>query len=200
MNNKLFEEKVCDYKGRLFATLDRFDWASVHTLALELLDCWKTGRQVFICGNGGSGANAMHIANDLIYGISKTVGSGLRCHALTANSSVVTCLANDEGYESIFSTQISVLASPGDVLLVLSGSGNSPNILSAIEAARAKEVKCYGILGYSGGKAKEMLDVPIHFPIDDMQMSEDIQLMVAHIISQWLYEQRKNIHSTRDRL
>ena len=193
MDNKFFDEKVGDYKRRLFATLEDFNWTSVHALASELYDCWKTGRQVFICGNGGSGANAMHMANDFIYGISKTFGSGLKCHALTANSSVLTCLANDEGYESIFSSQLSVLAHREDVLLVLSGSGNSTNIIRAIETARSKGMKCYGILGFSGGRAKDMLEVPIHFPIDDMQISEDVQMIVAHIVAQWLYERRKSI-------
>ena len=193
MDNKFFYEKASDYKRRLFTTLEDFDWTSVHALASELYDCWKTGRQVFICGNGGSGANAMHMTNDFIYGISKTFGSGLKCHALTANSSVLTCLANDEGYESIFSSQLGVLAHPEDVLLVLSGSGNSPNIIRAIETAHSKGLKSYGILGFSGGRAKDMLEVPIHFPIDDMQISEDVQMIVAHIVAQWLYERRKSI-------
>ena len=146
----------------------------------------KHGRQVFLCGNGGSGANAVHIANDFLYPVSKTPGSGLRIHALPANSSVVTCLANDEGYDQVFAMQLAVLARAGDVLIVLSGSGNSPNILKAIEQAKRQGVRSYAILGYSGGKAKATADVPIHFAVDDMQISEDLQMMVAHMIMQWL--------------
>ena len=81
----------------------RFDWQGVEELARELLDCWKTGRQLFLCGNGGSAGNAIHLANDFLYGISKTRGSGLRVTALPANASVLTCLANDCGYDQIFS-------------------------------------------------------------------------------------------------
>src|SRR6201995_4984575 len=117
-----------DYSSRLSATLERFDWAPVERLAHELLDCWQTGRQVFFAGNGGSGGNANHLANDFLYALSKTRGSGLRVHSLSSNPSVITCLANDEGYDEVFSLQLAVLAQKGDVLIVMSGSGNSPNI------------------------------------------------------------------------
>ena len=170
------------------------DLSGVDALTRELADCWQTGRQVFLCGNGGSAANAAHIANDLLYGISKTPGSGLRVHALPANMSVMTCLANDEGYDEVFALQLAVQARAGDVLIALSGSGNSPNILRAIDAAKRLGVRSYAILGYSGGKAKAMADVPIHFAIDDMQISEDLQMMVAHVIMQWLSANRP-LHS-----
>src|SRR5471030_1690409 len=85
-----------DYSRRLQAVLQTTDWSQVGRLAEELHDCWRSGRQVFLCGNGGSAGNAIHLANDFLYGISKTRGSGLRVNALPANSSVLTCLANDE--------------------------------------------------------------------------------------------------------
>lgn len=188
-----FSRKINSYTSQMHAVMEAFDWAPVHALAQEFLDCWKTGRQIFVCGNGGSGANAVHIANDFIYGISKKKGSGLRCHALSANAAVLTCLANDEGYDQIFSYQLGVQAQAGDVLLVLSGSGNSGNIVEAIKTADDKGMQTYGVLGYSGGKAKELLQVPIHFEIDDMQISEDLQMVVAHMISQWLYDLRDSI-------
>ena len=94
-----------------------------------------TGRQVFFCGNGGSAGNAIHLANDFLYGIAKRTGAGLKVPALSANPAVVTCLANDVGYDHIFSEQLAVLAETGDLLIVLSGSGNSPNILRVLEQA-----------------------------------------------------------------
>ncbi len=178
------------YSERLHQVIDAADFDAIGGLAEELMDCWRTGRRVFLCGNGGSAANANHIANDLIYGISKAFGSGLRIEALTANASVVTCLANDEGYDRVFSYQLGVKAKPNDVLIVLSGSGNSPNILKALETAREMGVRSYALLGYSGGRAKTLADHPIHFEIDDMQIAEDMQLVVAHMIMQWLYENR----------
>lgn len=188
-SNALF----ADYSSRLAALMATYDWSSVSVLAEEFLDCWKTGRQIFIAGNGGSAGNAIHLANDFVYGISKKPGSGLRIHALPANSAVLTCLANDEGYDQIFSLQLAVQARPDDVLIVLSGSGNSPNILKALEEAKRIGMKSYAILGYTGGKALGMADVPIHFNIDDMQISEDMQLIVGHMIMQYLYTQRDQV-------
>ena len=150
-------------------------------------------KQVFICGNGGSAGNAIHLANDFIYGIAKRPGGGLRVNALAANPAIITCLANDIGYESVYSEHLSVMANPHDVLIVLSGSGNSPNIVAALEQARAMNVKSYAILGFSGGRCKQLADIPIHFPIDDMQVSEDLQLIVGHMIMQWLYENRSKV-------
>ena len=187
-----------DYTARLNATLERFDWAPVERLAHELLDCWQTGRQVFFAGNGGSGGNANHLANDFLYALSKTPGSGLRVHSLSANPSVITCLANDEGYDQVFSLQLAVLARKGDVLVAMSGSGNSPNIIRALQEAKTIGMTSYAVLGFSGGKAKAIADVPIHFAIDDMQISEDAQTIIGHMLMQWLYAQRGDIAKNKD--
>lgn len=185
------------YTNRLSGLLTNFDWGPVNILAQELFACWKDGRQVFIAGNGGSGGNANHIANDFIYPISKTLGSGIRIHSLSENQSILSCLANDEGYECVFSHQLAVLGRAQDVLIVLSGSGNSNNIVKALEQAKRMNIKSYAILGYSGGRAKSLTDVPIHFPIDDMQISEDCQTIVFHMIMQWLYRQRDVVLNDR---
>lgn len=176
-----------DYARRLQAVLADFEWTGVASLAEQLQACWREERQLFICGNGGSAGNAIHLANDFLYGISKVHGSGLRVHALPANPSVLTCLANDVGYDEIFSMQLAVQARKADVLIVLSGSGNSPNIVRALEQARTIGMRTFAILGYSGGKAKALADVPIHFAVEDMQIAEDMQLVVGHMIMQWLY-------------
>jgi D-sedoheptulose 7-phosphate isomerase len=188
-----------DYSVRLNATLEGFDWAPVERLAYDLLDCWQTGRQVFLAGNGGSGGNANHLSNDFLYALSKTPGSGLRVHSLSANPSVITCLANDEGYDQVFSLQLAVLARKGDVLIALSGSGNSLNIVRALHEARAIGMTSYAVLGFSGGKAKAIADVPIHFHIDDMQISEDAQMIVGHMMMQWLHDQRGTIAAPKSK-
>lgn len=182
-----------DYAKRLSAALETFDWAPVEKLAYELRDCWQTGRQVFFIGNGGSGGNANHLANDFLYALSKTPGSGLRAHSLVANPSVLTCLANDEGYDQVFSLQLAVMARKGDVLIAFSGSGNSPNIVRAIEEAKKIGMTSYAVLGFSGGKCKEIADVPMHFAINDMQIAEDAQVIIGHMLMQWLYPQRGDI-------
>lgn len=187
-----------DYISRFSDILQGFDWAPVEKLAYELRDCWQTGRQVFFCGNGGSGGNANHLANDFLYALSKTPGSGLRVHSLSSNPSVITCLANDEGYDQVFSLQLAVLARKGDVLICFSGSGNSPNILKALEEAKSLGMTSYSVLGFTGGKAKALSDVPIHFAVDDMQIAEDAQMVIGHMIMQWLYAQRGDIIKTRE--
>jgi D-sedoheptulose 7-phosphate isomerase len=183
-------EMAGHYAGRLGALLATTDWSLITPLAEELLDCWGTGRQVFWIGNGGSAGNATHLSNDFLYPISKKRGSGIRSHALTANAPVITCLANDEGYDEAFAMQLAVLANPGDVLIAFSGSGNSPNILRALEEAKAIGMKTFAILGFSGGRAKEITDYPIHFAIEDMQIAEDMQLIVGHMVMRYLHANR----------
>ena len=175
-----------DYSERLQQTLQNQDWEPVYRLGVDLQSAWREGRQVFLCGNGGSAANAIHLANDFLYGIDRDHGLGLRVHALPANSSVLTCLGNDIGYADIFSHQLAVLGEEGDLLLVFSGSGNSMNIVKALEMARTKKIKSYAVLGYSGGKALGLADVAIHFPIDDMQIAENCQQVVGHMLMRWL--------------
>lgn len=184
-----------NYSELLSTTLDQFDWAPVEQLSRNLMECWKTGKQLFLAGNGGSAGSANHFANDFLYPISKIKGSGIRVHSLSSNPAMLTCLANDEGYENIFSYQLAVLGKPDDVLLVFSGSGNSPNILNVLEEAKRLKMKSYAVLGYSGGKAKELADVPIHFAVEDMQIAEDTQSIVCHMIVQWLYAHRDSINS-----
>jgi len=161
--------------------------AAVPILGEALRESWKLGRTVYLCGNGGSAGNAIHLANDFLYGAGISNGIGLRVEALSANPSVLTSLANDVGYEEIFAEQIRVKANPGDVLIVLSGSGNSANVVKALEVGNAKGMQTFAILGYSGGRCKELARHPIHFEIDDMQIAEDLQLIVGHICMQWLH-------------
>lgn len=177
-----------NYNLRLQSILNNLIWDKAVLLAQDVRNCWATDKQIFLCGNGGSAANAMHIANDFIYGIATRTKSkrGLKVVALPANQSVLTCLGNDIGYENIFSYQLSSLGKKNDLLMVLSGSGNSPNIVNAILEAKRIGMKSYALLGFNGGRCKDIADVPLHFPINDMQIAEDIQLVIGHMIMQWL--------------
>ena len=181
---------VSAYQGTLISALRAYEWSGVVQLADALGACWREDRQVFLCGNGGSAANAVHLANDFLYGIDKPAGRGLRVTALSANPAVLTCLANDVGYAEVFARQLTVLARRGDILIVLSGSGNSPNIVRALEIARELGLTSFAILGYSGGKSLQLADHPIHFAVDDMQVAEDLQMIVGHMVMQRLSENR----------
>lgn len=177
-----------NYSARLQESLAKSDWGNVEKLALDLRECWEQGRQVFLCGNGGSAANAIHLANDYLYGIGSHTHSGMRVHALSANPAVLTCLANDINYEQIFAEQLAVFGRPGDLLIAFSGSGNSANIQAVLREAKEMKIKSYAILGFSGGVCKGLADVPIHFPVEDMQLSEDFQMIVGHMLMQWLHD------------
>ncbi len=174
------------YKHRLSEQLERFDWTPVEELANILLELAKKRQNLFICGNGGSAGNAVHLANDFLYGVDPSGQFALNVEALSANSSVLTCLGNDIGYDSIFAHQLKVKAKQDDLLIVLSGSGNSANIVAALKQAKDIGMRSSAILGYSGGLAIGLSDIPIHFPIDDMQIAEDLQIIVGHMLMQYL--------------
>ena len=181
-----------EYSSRLKAVLSVSDWSPVAQLANDLQFCLKENRRLFICGNGGSAGNAIHLANDFLYGVAKITGGGLKVLSLSDNAAVITCLANDLGYDQIFSEQLAVQGQKGDLLITLSGSGNSPNIIRVIEQAKAMSIKSYAILGFDGGKCKKLADVPIHFPVNDMQIAEDLQVIVGHMLMQWLFINRSH--------
>lgn len=180
------KSSFADYASRLASALKNQDWSHVDALEQELFRAWKEGSHVYICGNGGSAANAIHWANDMLYVIAKEGGPGMRIMALPANSSALTCLANDLGYDHVFSAQLATFGKKGDVLIALSGSGNSPNIVRALKQASEIGMKSFALLGFSGGACKSLADVVIHFPLDDMQIVEDLQLVVCHMLAQAL--------------
>jgi len=175
-----------EYAQRLREVVSDRDWDDVYKLARSIGLAWSNNQQIFLCGNGGSAANAVHLANDLLYGVSDGKGTGVRVEALPSNTAVLTCLANEISYEEIYSQQLRTKGNEGDVLIALSGSGNSPNIVRALEVAKELNMKTFAILGYAGGRCLELADVSIHFPIDDMQISEDLQLITGHMCMQWL--------------
>ena len=175
-----------NYTEQLASAFGKIEVDIINHLASSLNAARAGKKNVFLCGNGGSAANANHWANDLIYGAGKTGRGGVRAHSLAANTSVIMCLANDTGYENVFSGQLVVLASPGDVLITLSGSGNSPNIVTALERANALEMETWALVGYDGGKALQLAKNVIHFPVNDMQIAEDLQMVVCHEITKIL--------------
>ena len=191
-----FARQSLRYVDRLQACFNAFNLSAVESLAHALHDAWIERKAVYICGNGGSAANAVHLANDLHYGVGACgegdAVPGLHVEALPANAAVVTCLANDTGYENIYSHQVGVKGRKGDILVVLSGSGNSENVVRAIEKANEIGLETFAIVAFSGGKCKELAKTAIHFEIDDMQIAEDTQLIVGHMCMQWLNLRKPN--------
>jgi D-sedoheptulose 7-phosphate isomerase len=172
---------IAEYKQKLDLVWKSIDHYQVEKLEYDLLTAWKNEKSVFICGNGGSAANANHLANDLLYGINP-YGKGIKVHSLCANSSINTCLANDTGYENVFSKQLHTLGSKEDLLIALSGSGNSQNIINSLREARKIGIQTCVMLGFNGGECIKLADTVIHFKIDDMQVSEDCQMIIFHLL------------------
>ena len=175
-----------DYTNLLNSSLISIDENKVELLISTLINAWSNKKFVFLCGNGGSAGNANHLANDLIFGASYPHDIGLSVESLAANPSVITCLANDIGYENIFSYQLKAKASKGDILICFTGSGNSPNIINALNTAKELGLITFCFIGFDGGKCKNIADNLIYSEVHDMQISEDIQTIVMHFVVQRL--------------
>jgi D-sedoheptulose 7-phosphate isomerase len=173
-----------EYKSYTQRALDSVDEREVRTLIDTLFDAFLSGAMVFVIGNGGSASNASHLAQDLAKGTcaSPDQDRRLRALALTDNMAFFSALANDEGYEQAFAGQLRTFASPGDLLIAISGSGNSPNILRAVEYANANGLKTIGVTGFSGGKLHDLVAERVHVPLNDMCTSESIHSIVFHYV------------------
>src|SRR5437867_4861522 len=166
--------------------LRKIDPAEVKALADAIYDCYDKKRFVFLCGNGGSGSNASHFCEDLGKGTLRREDfdndkkKRLRVISLTDNTPYILAWANDEGFDRIFAEQLKNLASPGDLLIAISGSGNSPNVLRAVEWANRNGLKTFGCTGFTGGKLRNLAQQNLHVPIEDMGIVESIHLTAFH--------------------
>ena len=146
-----------------------------------ILNAYRAGKKVLLIGNGGSAADAQHIAAELA-GRFKLERAGLPAIALTTNTSTLTAVANDYGYDRVFSRQLEALANDKDVLIAITTSGTSPNILKAAEMAHSKGVTVIGLTGATGGKLKDMADLTIMVPSDDTARIQEAHITIGHII------------------
>lgn len=178
-----------DYLDRVCREIQGLDLGQLQAFSQLVEDAYHAGKFVFIIGNGGSGANASHLSEDLAKCTLRDFESQkrLKVLSLTDNTAGIMAWANDEGYDRIFVEQLKNLASPGDVLLAISGSGNSPNILKAVEWANAHEMKTLGITGFGGGKLKPLAHLNFHVGIDDMGIVESLHQVAFHWIIDDLY-------------
>ncbi len=173
-----------DYKSYTQQALDSVDETEVNRFIDTLYDAYERGARVFVIGNGGSAANASHLAQDLAKGTCSSMEQEKRIRALslTDNLPFLSALANDEGYDQVFVQQLRTFCEPGDLLVAISGSGNSPNILQAVEYANANGMKTVGITGFSGGKLRGMATEGVHVPLNDMCTSESIHSIIFHYV------------------
>ena len=166
--------------------LDRIDQQQMRRWSGLLFDAWDQGQFVYVIGNGGSGTTATHICEDLGKSslrecdLQDESKKRLKIMSLTDNLGWILAVGNDVGYEDIFVQQLMNYGQPGDVLLAISGSGNSPNILKAVDWANRHQLKTFGLTGFSGGKLKEMQQDGLHVDLQDMGMVESIHLALFH--------------------
>jgi D-sedoheptulose 7-phosphate isomerase len=161
-------------------------YPGVDRIAAELLAAYRDGRTVFIFGNGGSAATASHFACDLSKGATTRIPAAakkFRVIALTENTSLITAWANDSNYEDIFAEQLRNLLAPDDVVLAISGSGNSPNVLKALELALCAGAHTIGLTGFRGGKMKPLCRTCLVVPCENMEVIEDVHLAACHAVS-----------------
>jgi D-sedoheptulose 7-phosphate isomerase len=149
-------------------------------VAVMLLNCQARGRVIFVIGNGGSAATASHFACDLGKGTRRDGPPTFHVVSLTDNVPLLTAWANDSGYEHVFSEQLTPLARPGDLLVAISASGNSPNVVAAIDAAQSCGMAVVGLTGRSGGRLAHLADVVVNVPSDRIEIVEDAHLVVVH--------------------
>ncbi len=157
--------------------------------ALNLLDETrrKKGR-IYICGNGGSAATASHFQNDFNKGVSEYIEIPFRFYCLNDNVATLMAIANDIGYEEVFRFQLRNNLEENDVLVAISGSGNSSNVIHAVEYAKQHGCKIIGLTGFSGGKLKELSDISLHAPVNSMQVTEDIHMIFDHLMMSIFYK------------
>ena len=195
----MLTEPISDYLAETRAALDGLSVQEIRAFIEALEQAYRDGRQVLIIGNGGSAASATHLAVDL----SKTVlgrpvnrgAKRFRALALTTDVSVLTAWANDFSFNDVFAEQIEALGQPGDLLVVITGSGNSANVVSGVETAKRRGLRTIGLLGFDGGRVKEMLDTHVLVQSTDYGHVEDMHLVLVHLVTAYFAGRIRSGHS-----
>jgi len=180
-----------DYFLKVSDTLQYIDTVAIVSLADLLLKSRVNGNSIFIFGNGGSGATASHVTGDFLKGISYGLEKRFRVQCLNDNLSGMMAISNDLSYEEIFIEPLKAFLSKDDVVIGISGSGNSVNVVKALEYARSSGARTVAFCGFNGGKIKEIADIVIHAPVHDMEVTEDIHIIIFHAIKQIIMKELK---------
>lgn len=180
---KNYEQEIKEYYKELSDTLLKLNYEQISEAMNALVDCYENGGTVYVFGNGGSSATASHMVCDFNKGVSMKKSKKFNFVCLSDNTPILTALANDLSYEDVFAYQIEKILTKDDLVLAISGSGNSKNIIKACEVAKKTGVKIIGMTGYDGGKLYQMADYHLHAPINDMMKAEDIHMSFDHMMA-----------------
>jgi len=176
-----------NYLKGLTRALARIDRAVFVAVVDTVKQAHAADKVVYICGNGGSAATASHMANDLLKAPAQATGCRpIRAIALTDCVPLMTALANDLDYSQIFARQLGALGREGDLLITISASGNSPNVLEAAQTARKMGMKVVGLTGFQGGKLKDLVDIHLNVPSTTIAIVEDAHLIIEHALVETL--------------
>ena len=186
------------YLEQVSSSVARLPLAQIAAFAETVERAYRDDRQVFLIGNGGSASTASHMACDLaknIYPANALAGiRRFRVLSLTDNVALITALANDCGYDRVFAEQLSYYVRPGDLVIAISASGNSPNVLEALVAARGAGARTAALLGFDGGRARELADLSVVIDSGDYGHVEDAHLVVNHLVTAWMRRVVAGIH------
>lgn len=175
-------QTAADYFAALCGTLARIDGGAVERLAGAVRRTRDAGGMIYTLGNGGSASTASHLALDLAKNVRRPDRPNLRVFALTDNAGLLTAWANDQRYEDVFAAQLEAVVRPEDLVIAVSGSGNSPNVLNAVRVAKEHGATTFGITGFAGGKLLGAADDCVIVPSDNMQLVEDGHLAITHAL------------------
>ncbi len=176
-----------NYIDGLKDVLTSFQYDVYEKVVHMLLDTYHAGKQIFVMGNGGSGATASHFACDINKGCCFYLEKKFKMICLNDNVPTMLALANDVSYDAVFEEQMKNFFNAGDLAIGISGSGNSENVLRAMQHAKTAGGRTIGLCGFSGGKLSQMTDVAFVVPVDDMQKVEDVHVIIVHMIMQTIY-------------
>jgi D-sedoheptulose 7-phosphate isomerase len=183
---------VQDYVGQLHTALDQVPAPALDAAFRAISAAVEAGRTLFVAGNGGSAAIADHLGCDWTKGTHSAGLPPLRTHSLVSNVAVLTAMANDFGYDAVFSRQLEMLGVAGDVLLLISSSGNSPNILAAVDSAKGMGITTIGLSGFSGGALAARADISLHVPYANYGLVEDCHQILMHTFGQLFVRHRES--------
>jgi D-sedoheptulose 7-phosphate isomerase len=180
------------YRHEAVRQWETLDLKSIAALARLIEEAQAAGKNVFTVGNGGSASTASHWACDLLKTAAKPGAKPVRCISLSDSMALVTACGNDLSFDDVFSRQLEGLVSAGDLVIFLSGSGNSPNLLKAAKLAKARGAKTAALLGFDGGKLKGAVDAAVHVACDQYGVIEDLHMGVGHILTFYLKQKRRS--------
>ena len=180
-----------DYSTTLMSELNKLDPDAIQQTIDILIAAHRDRKKIFVAGNGGSAGTANHFVCDFGKNAVKDDENRFRIISVSDNVEKITALGNDISFDSIFSEQLKNLMDPGEVLIVITASGNSPDILKAVELAKKKDCTVIGITGFQGGKVRSMVDVNINVALDSYEQVEDAHLIILHMIVCWFKENQE---------